>query len=1095
MPGTEGLQLPSTPSPGTEGTVSPSSTSSGTEDAQSPSTSNSSSELVASLLTLGKTLLLLLPVYLCGYLGMSILFVVLGLLFYLGWKGSRQSKLRRLNTVLEALQNEEVITAKTLFMTKKELPSWVTFPDVEKAEWLNKFLAQMWPFISQYLEKLFSDTIAPAVRSSNAHLSTFYFTKINMGQKAPKVIGVKAHTELNKNQIILDLHLSYVGDMEIDVEIKKYFCKAGVKGVQLHGVLRVILEPLIGDVPIIGAITLFFIRRPLLEINWTGLTNLLDIPGLNVMSDTMIMDIISAYLVLPNRLTIPLAPDLHLAELRSPLPRGIVRIHLMGARNLSAKDLKVKGLIAGKSDPYAIVRVGTQVYNSRIINEDLNPVWNEMYEAIVNEVPGQELEVELFDKDPDQDDFLGRMKLDLVEVKKAHVLDKWFTLDDTKTGQLHLRLEWLTLMQNASKLEQIMKINREISSKMTGEPSAAILIIYLDRAQDLPLKKVTKSPNPMVQLSIQDVTLESKTVHNTNSPVWEEPFRFFIRDPNLHDLDIQVKDDDRQFSLGSLSLPLSRILCADQLTLDQWFQLENSGSRSRIYMKLVMRILYVDPAYVPVVETESAGIEASIGSSVDLPPRPVKTNPAEKFATENVIRVFVLEAENLIAKDNFMGGMIKGKSDPYTVIRAGGKSVRTKVVKENLNPRWDQAFEILVTDIPGQDIEFNVFDKDVDADDSLGSCKVSVKDVLKKKTIDEWLPLQEVKSGKLHVKLECLSLITDASQLDQVLMINSLSQPANSEDFSAGLLFVYIERASNLPILKGKNPPAANAELTVKKVTYKTKSASKSTSPVWDESFVFLIRNPANETFQLQVRDDSHNSLGSFNMPISDLLDADCLTFDRWFNLTSPGQHSQVLMRLQLRILSSPNVSPELQALKIASSDPQRPPSPKKLSDTDNIMPAFDSSDLAFASSPGDLRQRLPHSNSDPSSTDSLLGQLRMTLYYPAKEGRLVAVVHNCRNLGLSSKEPPDPYLSMVLLPDKKRKTSVKKRTNNPEFNEKVEWEVSLEEASRKKLEISVKNSRSFMSSKKEVIGKVQIDLSQMDLSQGLSQWYNLKEE
>ena len=29
-------------------------------------------------------------------------------------------------------------------------------------------------------------------------------------------------------------------------------------------------------------------------------------------------------------------------------------------------------------------------------------------QVIVHEVPGQELEVEIFDKDPDQDDFLGR---------------------------------------------------------------------------------------------------------------------------------------------------------------------------------------------------------------------------------------------------------------------------------------------------------------------------------------------------------------------------------------------------------------------------------------------------------------------------------------------------------------------------------------------------------------------------------------------------------------------------------------------------------------------------------------------------------------
>lgn len=41
----------------------------------------------------------------------------------------------------------------------------------------------------------------------------------------------------------------------------------------------------------------------------------------SAMSDTMIMDAIASYLVLPNRLTVPLVADLHVAQLRSPLPR------------------------------------------------------------------------------------------------------------------------------------------------------------------------------------------------------------------------------------------------------------------------------------------------------------------------------------------------------------------------------------------------------------------------------------------------------------------------------------------------------------------------------------------------------------------------------------------------------------------------------------------------------------------------------------------------------------------------------------------------------------------------------------------------------
>lgn len=1049
-------------------------------------------ELVSGLWALGQTLLLLLPVYLCGYMGLSIVFVIVGLAVYMGWKGKRQGKWKRLRSALDTLQNEEAVTATTIFMTKSELPSWVTFPDVEKAEWLNKLIAQMWPFIGQYLEKLLTDTIAPLIRSSNTHLSTFYFTKINLGQKAPKITGVKAHTEMDKKQIILDLNLSYVGDVEIDVEVKKYFCKAGVKGAQLHGMMRVILEPLIGDVPIIGAITLFFIRRPMLDLNWTGLTNLLDIPGLDLISDTMIMDIISGFLVLPNRLAIPLTQDLHVAELRSPLPRGVVRIHLLEARSLSPKDFQMGGLLAGKSDPYAILRVGTQVFTSRTINENLNPVWNEMYEAIVHEVPGQELEVELFDKDPDKDDFLGRMKLDLGEVKKVQVLDKWFTLNSAKSGKIHLRLEWLALQSNASQLEQMINFNKTITSK-ANEPSSAILVVYLDRADDLPLKKSLKQPNPVVQISIQDVTQESRPVYNTNCPVWEQPFRFFLRNPNLLDLDIQVKDDDRQQTLGTLSVPLSRILCADHLTLDQWFQLDHSGLKSRIYMKLVMRILYLDPNTSVIAKTDTADLqEASFGTSVDRPARPSKTSLPENFATENVLRVYLLEAENLIAKDNFMGGMIKGKSDPYVVVRAGGKSVQTRVIKENLNPRWDQAFEILVTDVPGQDIEFQVFDKDIDKDDFLGRCKVPVKSVLKQKTIDEWLPLEEVKSGKLHVKLECLSHLADASQLEQVLMVNSLSQPANSDEFSSALLSVYLESAYNLPMKKGVKPPTASAEITVRKSTYKTKVTSKSSSPVWDENFVFLVKNPSTEVLQINVQDEAGKSLGYLTMPLSDLLTAECVTVDGWFPLNS--SEAEILMRAQMRILASPNVSPELNALTFKSADhPPRPPTPDKTEF--NLESAVDNEEP----SAGELRQRLPHTNSDPEPTAFNVGQLHVTVYYPAKEGKLLAVMHSCRNLNVGSKELPDPYLSVLLVPDKnratKRKTSVKKRTANPEFNEKLEWEIPLEEATRRKLEISVKNNVSFMSREKELIGKVIIDLSQVDLSKGVNQWYELKND
>ncbi|EAW96890.1 extended synaptotagmin 1 [Homo sapiens] len=1064
-----------------------------------PAGPGAAGEALAVLTSFGRRLLVLIPVYLAGAVGLSVGFVLFGLALYLGWRRVRDEKERSLRAARQLLDDEEQLTAKTLYMSHRELPAWVSFPDVEKAEWLNKIVAQVWPFLGQYMEKLLAETVAPAVRGSNPHLQTFTFTRVELGEKPLRIIGVKVHPGQRKEQILLDLNISYVGDVQIDVEVKKYFCKAGVKGMQLHGVLRVILEPLIGDLPFVGAVSMFFIRRPTLDINWTGMTNLLDIPGLSSLSDTMIMDSIAAFLVLPNRLLVPLVPDLQdVAQLRSPLPRGIIRIHLLAARGLSSKDKYVKGLIEGKSDPYALVRLGTQTFCSRVIDEELNPQWGETYEVMVHEVPGQEIEVEVFDKDPDKDDFLGRMKLDVGKVLQASVLDDWFPLQGGQ-GQVHLRLEWLSLLSDAEKLEQVLQWNWGVSSR-PDPPSAAILVVYLDRAQDLPmvtselyppqLKKGNKEPNPMVQLSIQDVTQESKAVYSTNCPVWEEAFRFFLQDPQSQELDVQVKDDSRALTLGALTLPLARLLTAPELILDQWFQLSSSGPNSRLYMKLVMRILYLDSSEIcfPTVpgcpgawDVDSENPQR--GSSVDAPPRPCHTTPDSQFGTEHVLRIHVLEAQDLIAKDRFLGGLVKGKSDPYVKLKLAGRSFRSHVVREDLNPRWNEVFEVIVTSVPGQELEVEVFDKDLDKDDFLGRCKVRLTTVLNSGFLDEWLTLEDVPSGRLHLRLERLTPRPTAAELEEVLQVNSLIQTQKSAELAAALLSIYMERAEDLPLRKGTKHLSPYATLTVGDSSHKTKTISQTSAPVWDESASFLIRKPHTESLELQVRGEGTGVLGSLSLPLSELLVADQLCLDRWFTLSS-GQ-GQVLLRAQLGILVSQHSGVEAHSHSYSHSSSSLSEEPELSGGPPHIT-----------SSAPELRQRLTHVDSPLEAPAGPLGQVKLTLWYYSEERKLVSIVHGCRSLRQNGRDPPDPYVSLLLLPDKnrgtKRRTSQKKRTLSPEFNERFEWELPLDEAQRRKLDVSVKSNSSFMSRERELLGKVQLDLAETDLSQGVARWYDL---
>ncbi|XP_012641735.2 extended synaptotagmin-2 isoform X2 [Microcebus murinus] len=585
-------------------------------------------DLPGLLAQLARGFALLLPVYALGYLGLSFSWVLLALGLLAWCRRHRGLKAGRLCRALALLEDEE--RAVRLGVRACDLPAWVHFPDTERAEWLNKTVKHMWPFICQFIEKLFRETIEPAVRGANTHLSTFNFTKVDMGQQPLRINGVKVYTEnVDKRQIILDLQISFVGNCEIDLEIKRYFCRAGVKSIQIHGTMRVILEPLIGDMPLVGALSIFFLRKPLLEINWTGLTNLLDIPGLNGLSDTIISDIISNYLVLPNRITVPLVSEVQIAQLRFPVPKGVLRIHFIEAQDLQGKDTYLKGLVKGKSDPYGIIRVGNQIFQSKVIKENLSPKWNEVYEALVYEHPGQELEIELFDEDPDKDDFLGSLMIDLIEVEKERLLDEWFALDEVPKGKLHLRLEWLTLMPNASNLDKVLTDIRADKDQANDGLSSALLILYLDSARNLPSiyegnfgcgylkerrasglvfcentasvyralfsgKKINSNPNPLVQMSVGHKAQESKIRYKTNEPVWEENFTFFIHNPKRQDLEIEVRDEQHQCSLGNLRVPLSQLLASEDMTLNQRFHLSNSGPNSTIKMKIALRVLHLE---------------------------------------------------------------------------------------------------------------------------------------------------------------------------------------------------------------------------------------------------------------------------------------------------------------------------------------------------------------------------------------------------------------------------------------------------------------------------------------------------------------------
>ncbi|XP_068877260.1 extended synaptotagmin-3 isoform X2 [Aphelocoma coerulescens] len=592
-----------------------------------------------------RALLWLGPVYLAGYLGLSGSWVLLALALWLCWGLNRRGKRDRLAAAFALLEDEREAVCRGL--AARHLPAWVHFPDVERVEWLNKVLVQAWPYFGTIMEKTFKEVLEPKIRAKSVHLKTCTFTKIHFGEKCPRINGIKAYTkEIDRRQVTLDLQICYIGDCEIHMDISKF--NLGVKGVQLYGTLRVILEPLLTDAPFVGAVTLFFMQKPHLEINWAGMSNLLDVPGINVMSDSLIQDFIAARLVLPNRITVPLKKNMNIAHLRFPVPQGVIRVHLLEAENLVQKD-NFLGAIRGKSDPYALLRVGTVQYRSKTVSRDLNPIWNETFEFVVHEVPGQDLEVDLYDEDPDKDDFMGSLLIGLADVMNDRTVDEWFPLSKTTSGHLHLKLEWLSLVNDQEKLHEDKK-----------GLSTAILIVYLDSAFNLPknhfeysngecgakkiknnkyLKKMEREPSSFVLLTVGNKTQKSKTCNFSKDPTWGQAFTFFVHSAHSQSLHIEIKDKERDSALGTSVVCLSHLLKDPNMTLDQRFQLDHSSSDSFIKMKLVLRALNVeepDPQRVkagvnaskpgPVRVTEKAGNQQKFAS----PPQVSKVPPMSK---------------------------------------------------------------------------------------------------------------------------------------------------------------------------------------------------------------------------------------------------------------------------------------------------------------------------------------------------------------------------------------------------------------------------------------------------------------------------------
>ncbi|KAK7341382.1 hypothetical protein VNO80_24311 [Phaseolus coccineus] len=231
-----------------------------------------------------------------------------------------------------------------------------------------------------------------------------------------------------------------------------------------------------------------------------------------------------------------------------------------------------------------------------------------------------------------------------------------------------------------------------------------------------------------------------------------------------------------------------------------------------------------------------------------------------------ILHVKVLHAMKLKKKD-FLGA-----SDPYVKLKLTDDklpSKKTSVKHKNLNPEWNEEFNLIVKDPDSQVLEINVYDwEQVGKHDKMGMNVISLKDVSPEepksftldllKTMDPNDVQNEKSRGQIVVELTYKPFKEEdlAKGFDET---QTVPKAPEGTPEGGGLLVVIVHEAQDV---EGKYHTNPHVRLTFRGEEKKTKRIKKNRDPRWEDEFHFTVEEPpTNDRLHVEVISTSSRNL------------------------------------------------------------------------------------------------------------------------------------------------------------------------------------------------------------------------------------------
>lgn len=441
------------------------------------------------------------------------------------------------------------------------VPSWVTFQDKEKVEWLNTIVNEAWPMYDRAVCQMVKETVEPIMDQYKPPglVKSIYFKTLTFGEAPIRLNDVWVEDE-GDNHVLLEVGFRWAGDANIAICVELMGGAARmvprVSNLSVAGTFRIILSPLVPTIPCFGAAVISLRKPPLIHFS-------LDFAGAGASAvkmwlDPFLRDTLASLLVWPNRIVVPMLPENQTGSLDHLKLRhvGLLVVEVVEAKDLHKQD------VFGKADP--LVELWTQSTHkeqTKHVKHTLTPHWNDTKYCLVQEPKTQSLHVELADHDAinlkdmakslnvvksfkdsmGKHSFMARSSVPIRQYydRPGESVDSWHELgknewyDDEGTGEGCGQLR--------------LKITYWPFDKLYSEPRHAktgAVLVTLKSATNIPAADPNGLSDPYVVFTLQKETKQSAVQLRTLTPAWEEKHDW-TRVPVKETLKVELWDEDK----------------------------------------------------------------------------------------------------------------------------------------------------------------------------------------------------------------------------------------------------------------------------------------------------------------------------------------------------------------------------------------------------------------------------------------------------------------------------------------------------------------------------------------------------------------------